>query len=195
MNILIVNAHQPYEFSPGKLTSALIEKATALLQHQGHSVKHSSVLAYEIEDEFAKYQWADAVIFQFPVHWMSVPWQTKKYIDEVFITGTAGVFCNNDGRSSKNPTANYGTGGLMGNKKYMLSATLNAPAQAFDDPNEYLFQGKSLDDLFLPLHATFRFFAMQTLPSFACFDVLKNPQIEQDFLRWEAHLKACFSPA
>lgn len=192
MNILIVNAHQPYEFSPGKLTAALIEKATALLQNKGHLVKHSNVLAYDIEDEFAKYQWADAVIFQFPVHWMSVPWQAKKYIDEVFIAGGSGVFCNNDGRSSQNPTANYGTGGLMNDKKYLLSATFNAPAQAFDNPNEYLFQGKSLDDLLLPLHATFRFFAMQKLPSFACFDVLKNPQIEQDFERWKQHLNDLF---
>ncbi|OOF55623.1 NAD(P)H-dependent oxidoreductase [Rodentibacter myodis] len=192
MNILILNGHQPYEFSPGKLTASLIEKATALLEAKGHQVRHSNVLEYNIEEEFAKYQWADAVIFQFPVHWMSVPWMTKKYIDDVFIAGGAGVFCNNDGRSSKNPTANYGTGGLMGEKKYLLSATFNAPKQAFDDPNEYLFQGKSLEDLLLPLHSTFRFFAMQTLPSFACYDVLKNPQIEQDFARWEAHLNAHF---
>ena len=30
----------------------------------------------------------------------------------------------------------------------MLSLTLNAPKAAFDDPNQWFFDGKGLDDLF-----------------------------------------------
>ena len=43
-------------------------------------------------------------------------------------------------------------------KKYMLSLTFNAPKEAFNNVNEYLFQGKNVDDLFFPMHMNFRFF-------------------------------------
>ena len=62
----------------------------------------------------------------------------------------------------------------------MLSLTFNAPKEAFDDPKEYLFQGKSLDDLWLPMHMNFRFFGMKALPTFVCYDVVKNSHIEND---------------
>lgn len=192
MNILILNGHQPYSFSEGRLTATLIGEAEKILLAKGHKVRHSNVLDYDVQTETEKHQWADAVIVQFPSNWMGLPWSAKKYMDDVFTAGMMGIFCQSDGRSSQNPTANYGTGGLMGDKKYMLSVTFNAPRQAFDSPNEYLFQGKSLDDLLLPVHATYRFFAMQKLPTFACFDVVKNPRIEQDLLAWKKHVEANF---
>ncbi|MDO4431628.1 MAG: NAD(P)H-dependent oxidoreductase [Lonepinella koalarum] len=113
-------------------------------------------------------------------------------MDDVFTAGMGGILCNTDGRSSANPNINYGTGGLMKGKKYLLSATFNAPKNAFDNADEYLFQGKGLDDLFMPIHCTFRFFAMEKLPTFACFDVIKNPQIEQDLKDFEQHILANF---
>lgn len=191
-NILIINGHQPYDFSPGKLTQSLIDVASQVLQAKGYQVKYSNVLDYHVAEELAKHQWADAVILQFPSNWMGLPWSCKKYMDDVFTAGMVGIFCNTDGRSSQNPKANYGTGGLMKGKKYLLSVTFNAPKEAFDNPNEYLFQGKSLDDLLFPIHATFRFFAMEPLPTFACFDVVKNPQIEQDLNDFEQHISASF---
>lgn len=62
------------------------------------------------------------------------------------------------------------------------------PKKALDDPNEYLFEGKGLDDLLLPIHANFRYIGMQKLPTFASFDVLKNPNLAQDLKAFEAHL-------
>lgn len=190
--ILIINGHQPYDFSPGKLTQSLIEVATQTLQAKGYEVKHSNVLTYDVAEELEKHQWADAVILQFPSNWMMIPWCCKKYMDDVFTAGMMGIFCQSDGRSSKNPKANYGTGGLMKDKKYLLSVTFNAPKEAFDDPKEYLFQGKSLDDLLFPIHCTFRFFAMNALPTFGVFDVVKNPTIEQDLVAFKAHIEANF---
>ena len=119
-----------------------------------------------------------------------VPWSLKKYIDDVYIEGTLGILCNADGRSSKKPKANYGTGGTLKGKKYMLSVSFNAPKEAFNNPDEYLFQGKSVDDLLFPMHCNYRFFAMKPLPTFACFDVLKNPTIEDDFQRFEELIKS-----
>lgn len=57
-----------------------------------------------------------------------------------------------------------------------------------NDESEYLFQGKSVDDLFFPMHMNFRFFGMTVLETFACYDVMKNPQIENDFERYKVHL-------
>lgn len=152
-NILIINGHQPYDFSLGTLTQSLIDVATKTLQDKGYTVKHSNVLAYDIAEELEKHQWADAVILQFPSNWMMVPWACKKY---------------------------------------MLSTTFNAPKEAFDNPKQYLFQGKSLDDLHFPIHCVYRFFAMEALPSFGVFDVIKNPQIEQDLKDFESHINQYF---
>ncbi len=72
----------------------------------------------------------------------------------------------------------------------MLSLTFNAPEEAFSDENEYLFQGKSVDDLWFPMHMNFRFFGMTPLETFACYDVMKDPQFKDDFRRFSDHLNA-----
>ena len=74
----------------------------------------------------------------------------------------------------------------------MLSLTFNAPEEAFNEPDEYLFQGKSVDDLWFPMHMNFRFFGMEPLETFACYDVMKNADAENDFNRFTAHLSAQF---
>ena len=38
----------------------------------------------------------------------------------------------------------------------------------------------------------FRFFGMKALPTFACYDVMKNANIENDFQRLEKHLSEVF---
>ncbi len=59
----------------------------------------------------------------------------------------------------------------------------------FNDESEYLFQGKSVDDLFFPMHMNFRFFGMEALPTFAFYDVMKNANVEDDFKRFRAHIE------
>lgn len=190
-NILIINAHQPYPFSEGKLNASLVEKAKAALTAAGKDVQVTTMSnPYTIDTEITKHQWADLVIVQTPLNWMSVPWSFKKYMDEVYSYGMDGRLCNGDGRSRSNPEIQYGQGGTLNGKKYMFSITLNAPEESFNDPNQFLFQGKSIDDLFFPMHMNFRFFGMEPLPTFACYDVMKNPSIESDFEKFDAHLKA-----
>lgn len=192
-NIFIINAHQPYPFSPGKLNGTMVDSAINQLQAKGHSIRTVSMNeAWDVQEQLDHHQWADTVILQSPVNWMGVPWSFKKYMDEVYTAGMGGALCNGDGRSADAPKANYGAGGTLTNTKYMLSLTFNAPRESFDDDQEFLFQGKSVDDLFFPMHMNFRFFGMQPLPTFACFDVMKNAQIDQDLTRFAAHLDAHF---
>ncbi|QIA65353.1 flavodoxin family protein [Vibrio astriarenae] len=192
-NVLIINAHEPSPYSEGKLNAALVERARKTLEDKGHSVKVVSMQDEIIVDEqLAHFEWADRVILQSPVNWMTIPWSFKKYMDDVFTAGMGGELCRFDGRSAEEPTKNYGTGGTRTNTKYMLSFTFNAPKESFDDSEEYLFQGKGVDDLMFHMHANFRFFGMSALPTFACYDVMKNADVENDFKRFEAHLNENF---
>ncbi|MCW3986984.1 MAG: NAD(P)H-dependent oxidoreductase, partial [Candidatus Bathyarchaeota archaeon] len=74
-------------------------------------------------------------------------------------------------------------------KKYMLSLTWNAPKEAFDNTAQVLFQGKTAEEVFISNTAVYKFCGAEILPSFSCYDVLKNPDIEAEFERMKAHLK------
>ena len=192
-NVFIINAHEKYPFSEGKLNAALVEKAKANLVCKGYNIQITTMQEdYDVEKELAKHQWADILILQTPVNWMEVPWSFKRYMDYVYSAGMSGQLCDGDGRTRKDASKQYGTGGTLTQTKYMLSLTFNAPKEAFDDPNQWFFEGKTVDDLFLPIHLNFKFFGMHPLETFACFDVMKNPDIQSDFLRFEAHLDKHF---
>ncbi|WP_250399264.1 NAD(P)H-dependent oxidoreductase [Streptomyces cellostaticus] len=193
---LIINGHQPYDFSEGGLNSAFVERAVAQLQELGHRIQVTEVAkGYDVEAEVARHQWADNVIMQFPVNWMGVPWSFKKYIDEVYTAGLDGRMCANDGRVAENPKANYGTGGSLTNGRYMMSVTFNAPREAFDDAQEPFFRGASVDDMLFPMHLNARFVGLSPLPTFAAFDVMKNPETDSDLANWDAHLNTVFAAA
>lgn len=192
-NVFIINAHHAYPFAEGRLNQSLVGIAKQALVAKGHEVRITTVdKSWELDEELATHQWADFIILQSPINWMGMPWTFKKYMDEVYTAGMAGALCNGDGRSSEDPINNYGAGGTLTGKKYMLSLTFNAPSQAFGNDSEYLFQGKSVDDLLLSMHMNFRFFGMEALPTFACFDVMKNPDIENDFERFKKQINQYF---
>lgn len=80
---------------------------------------------------------ADIIILQTPVNWFGAPWIYKKYVDEVFNSGLySQKFLTGDGRTRKDPTKQYGSGGKLQGKKFMICATWNAPAEAFDNPDQ-----------------------------------------------------------
>jgi len=191
--VLMINAHEYYPFAEGKLNGALVARATQDLENKGYEVRHTTMKdAWDVDEEIEKHVWADVVFLQTPVNWMGVPWSFKKYMDFVYSAGMDGRLCAGDGRSRHAPEQQYGEGGSLKGRRYMISLTFNAPGHAFDDPQQRFFGGRSIDDLFLPTHLNFRFFGMEALKSFACFDVMKNPDIDNDFVRFQAHLDAVF---
>ncbi len=193
--IFILNGAQPYDFAPGKLNASFVERATRILTDMGHTLRATaSAEDYNVDTEVENHQWADTVIMQFPVNWMGAPWSFKKYMDEVYTAGMDGRLCNGDGRTAQAPKKNYGMGGTLTGTKFMLSCTLNAPSEAFDDPTEPFFSGISLDDLLAPVHLNAKFFGMTPLPTFAAHDVMKNPELDRDFARFDAHISAHFQP-
>ncbi|AUJ72381.1 MULTISPECIES: NAD(P)H-dependent oxidoreductase [Pseudoalteromonas] len=191
-NVLIINAHQYYPFSEGKLNAALIDKAITMLEDKGYNTRVVTMSdGYDVEEQLALHQWADIVFLQTPSNWMGVSWSFKKYMDEVYTAGMGGALCVGDGRTAESPKKNYGKGGTLTNTKYMMSLTFNAPEEAFNDPEEF-FDGKSIDDLMFPMHMNFKFFGMKPMETFACFDVMKNADVENDFKRFETHINKHF---
>ncbi|HBE70515.1 MAG TPA: flavodoxin [Planctomycetaceae bacterium] len=191
--VFVINAHEEYEFAKGKLNATLTQMAIEHLDSAGYDTQLTTMRdEWEVDAEIEKHVWADAVLLQSPVNWMGVPWSFKKYMDFVYSFGMDGRLCAGDGRSRSDASKQYGTGGALADSRYMLSLTFNAPQDSFNDESQVFFRGMSVDDLFRPMHLSFAFFGMQPLPTFACYDVMKNPQIESDFARYRQHLAEHF---
>lgn len=192
-NVLIINAHQFFEgISPGRLNQTMIGVIKEEMGQRGCEVRQTDIeQGYDVDMEVQKHVWADLIILQSPVYWFGMPWIHKKYIDEVF---TAGLFQQSflvdDGRTRDDPSRQYGTGGKMHGKKHMLSLTWNAPREAFGDTNQVLFEGRSVDDVFINNTANYKFCGAKVLPSFSCHDVMKEPDVEADMARLREHLAA-----
>ena len=192
-NVFLINGHQKYPFSEGRLNASLTQKAKAFFEANGQMVQVTTMEdSYDVSTEIEKFKWADLVFLQTPLNWMGVSWSFKKYIDEVFSYGMMGELSNGDGRRKEAPKENYGLGGkLVGH--YMLSITANAPKEAFNDSKQAFFAGLSEDELLRPMHSNFKWFGLQPLPTFMAYDVMKNPDIGNDFTRFDSHLKKHFN--
>ncbi len=181
--VLIINAHQKYEgFAEGKLNQTFTDVAKEAMEARGCEVKTTYVeKGYDIEEEIAKHEWADLVITQTPVYWFNTPWIYKKYIDEVLTTALVqGKIVIDDGRTRSDLSKQYGTGGISQGKRFLLSSTWNAPKEAFNDKDQILFEGKTVDDALINISAAYKFCGYEILEGFASFDVMKNPQVEND---------------
>ncbi|MBW5811770.1 NAD(P)H-dependent oxidoreductase [Yersinia kristensenii] len=190
-NVLIINAMKEFAHSKGALNLTLTNVAADFLQENDHQVKITTVdQGYDIENEIENYLWADTVIYQMPGWWMGEPWILKKYIDEVFTYGHGRLY-QSDGRTRSDATKGYGSGGLIQGKTYMLSVTWNAPSEAFTDPNQF-FEGVGVDGVYLHFHKANQFLGMESLPTFMCNDVIKQPDIEGDISRYRQHLAENF---
>ncbi len=189
--VLIINTHLTYpNQSEGKLNDSFAQKAKHFFEQKGFEVIETKVESgYEPSEEVTKHVQADIVVLQTPVNWFGAPWIYKKYADEVFNSGFASQsLLIGDGRTPDKPTAHYGTGGLMQGKKFMICATWNAPVAAFDDPKQFLFAGKGLTDIFLPITSNYRFCGYDIIDSYNCFDIYRQGDMAKDIENYPAHL-------
>lgn len=191
-NVFIINGHHTSFGSPGTLNASLAGRAEEFFKAKGFEVTKTKVEdGYGIPDEIEKFKRADVVFLQMPINWMGTPWAFKKYVDEVWMMGMMGELSDGDGRSASAPKKNYGLGPKL-DGTYMMSVTGNAPREAFNDPNEAFFAGMSEDDLLRPMHLNFKWIGLKSRPTFMAYDVMKNPEVESDFRRFDEHLAANF---
>ncbi|MFC4478853.1 NAD(P)H-dependent oxidoreductase [Flavobacterium chungangensis] len=190
--VLLINAHLTYQgWSEGTLNNSFIQKAKDFFTTKGLEILETQIEnGYDAEEEVEKHLLADIIILQTPVNWFGAPWIYKKYIDEVFNSGlNSQKFLSGDGRTREDLTKQYGTGGKMQGKKFMICATFNAPAESFDNPLQSLMQGKGTEDLFLNITSNYRFCGVEILKGYNCFDIFKDGDIAQDLENYPKHLE------
>jgi modulator of drug activity B len=190
-NIFVINGGQKFAHSGGAFNQTLTDWTVDFLrQHPDFAVKVTNVNDdYDPVEEVKKYVWADVVIYHTPVWWFQVPHRLKEYIDMVFTAGHQQGIYVSDGRSRKNPAINYGTGGTLQGRQYMLTTSWNAPEEAFTLPGEF-FNQKSVDEgVMFGFHRMNAFTGMEPMEGLHFHDVEKNANIERDQQRYFAHLE------
>lgn len=191
-SVLLLNGSKAFGASYGKLNNMLHNVAVEVLSDLGCKIWQTHIdQGYILEEEVQKILDSDVIIYQMPAWWMGEPWIVKKYIDEVFM-GLYGKLFSGDGRSREDLSKKYGSGGFDHHKKYLFSTTWNAPLESFIQKDQF-FEGLGIDGVLFHLHKAHQFVGMQALESFTCYDVIKNPQVEQYKKDYEAHLKKIFS--
>ncbi len=192
-NIFIINGGQVFAHSGSAFNNTLTTWTKEALEKKGFQVRVTYTNnEFEPMKEVENFKWADVIIYHMPIWWFQVPNRLKKYIDEVFTAGHQNGMYANDGRSRKNPEINYGTGGLMHGKKYMVNSTWNAPETAFTLPGEF-FDQKSVDEgILFGFHKMNQFVGMKRIEGFHFHDLEKNAtpeRIENYRIAYRKHLE------
>lgn len=192
--IFIINGGQHFGHSGGKFNNTVAEAtATFFSQHKDIEIKSTTIAeGYQPIAEVEKFVWADTIIYHTPIWWFQLPHGFKKYIDEVFTAGHQRGIYHSDGRKSDHPDINYGTGGMLHGRQYMLTSSWNAPKTAFTLAGEF-FDQKSVDEgVLFGFHRMNAFTGMTPLKSFHFHDVEKNANIERDLIAYRQHLQEVF---
>lgn len=192
--IFIINGGQKFGHSGGRFNETIAQETLNFFQDNADfEVRTTDINQdYNPAEEVGKFVWADVIIYHTPVWWFQLPHGFKKYIDVVFTGGHASGIYNSDGRSSKNPAINYGTGGTLHGRKYMLTTSWNAPKEAFTLPGEF-FSERSVDDgpLF-GFHRMNAFTGMTPLETMHFHDIEKNADVPRDMELYREHLTKLF---
>lgn len=192
--IFVINGGQVFGHSGGRFNKTITEATEQFFtEHNGFEVRITDINTdYNPAQEVENYVWADVVIYHFPIWWFQVPNGLKTYIDVVFTEGHRKGMYRSDGRKLDNPNVNYGTGGSLHGRKYMVTSSWNAPATAFTLPGEF-FNEKSVDEgILFGFHRMNAFLGMTPIEGIHFHDVEKNADIEADLGRYRAHLTSIF---
>jgi len=194
--VLLINTHLTYpNWSEGTLNASFHQKAKDFFTANNFEILETKVEdGYDANEEVEKHLAADIIILQTPINWFGAPWIYKKYVDEVFNSGLMSAkFLVGDGRTKEDLTRQYGTGGKMQGKNFMVCSTWNAPKASFDDPNQVLFEGRSTADVLIQITSNYRFCGVEVVADYNCFDIFKDGDIVGDLENYPAHLQKVFN--
>lgn len=178
--IFIINGGQTFAHSGGLFNNTLTTWTQETLEKQGFEVRATCTNnEFDAIEEVENFKWADMIIYNTPIWWFQVPNRLKKYIDEVFTAGHQNGIYASDGRSRKNPAINYGKGGLMQGKKYMVNTSWNAPETAFTLPGEFFDQTSVDDGVLFGFHKMNQFVGLERVDGFHFHDLEKNATEER----------------
>ena len=198
MKIFVINGGQVFAHSGGAFNNTLTSWTASFLEQESLEFRVTNINDdFDAVAEVENFKWADIIIYHTPIWWFQVPNRLKKYIDDVFTAGHQNGMYASDGRSRKNPAINYGTGGLMQGKKYMVTTTWNAPDTAFTLPGEFFDQTSVDDGVLFGFHKMNRFVGMERIDGFHFHDLEKNAtpeRIEKYRLSYTQHLQTAIIP-
>lgn len=193
MNVFIVNAGQVFGHSGGLFNHTLTGWTTDMLRKHKIECRLTNINDdFDSLVEVENFKWADVIIYHTPIWWFQIPNRFKKYIDEVFSAGHDNGIYHSDGRSHKNPAVNYGTGGLMQGKRYMVTTTWNAPETAFTMPGEFFEQHSVDEGVLFGFHKMNQFTGMERIQGFHFHDLEKNAtqeRVDKYHSEYIAHLE------
>jgi modulator of drug activity B len=192
--IFIINGGQKFGHSGGRFNETISKETLNFFKNQSNfEVKTTNINDdYNPATEVANFVWADVIIYHTPIWWFQLPHGFKKYIDVVFTEGHAKGIYKSDGRSSENPAVNYGTGGMLHGKKYMLTTSWNAPKEAFTLPGEFFNQHSVDEGVLFGFHRMNAFTGMTPLESMHFHDIEKNADVDNDIKSYHKHLTQLF---
>ena len=194
--VLLINTHLTYpNWSEGTLNASFHQKAKEFFEVNNFEILETKVEnGYDVDEEMNKHLEADIIVLQTPINWFGAPWIYKKYIDEVFNIGLQNEkFLVGDGRTRTDASKQYGSGGKMQNKKFMVSSIWNAPKASFNDSNQVLFEGRSTADALIQITSPYRFCGVDIVPNYNCFDIFKDGDIVETLENYPTHLQKVFS--
>lgn len=194
--IFIINGGQSFGVSKGKLNKTITEWTENFLKENDFEIKITNVSdGFDAKEEVEKFVWADVIIWHTPIWWFQLPFSLKEYIDSVFENGR-GVLFKNDGRTRTNPEINYGTGGLLHGKKYIITTTWNAPKGAFTLEDELMHKTSVDDGVLFGFHIAMKFIGLEKLDGFHFYDVIKGltpEKFEAYHKDYQNHLSKIFN--
>ncbi|SEM49836.1 modulator of drug activity B [bacterium A37T11] len=176
VKIFVINGGQHFAHSLGRFNKTLLElDQSFFVANNGFELRITDINdPYELNKEVDNYVWADVIIYHTPIWWFSLPYKLKEYIDKVFTAGHRKGMFRSDGRKSENPDVNYGTGGTMQGRKYMVTTTWNAPETAFTLPGEFFNQTSVDDGVLFGFHRMNAFLSLQCIQGIHFHDLEKN---------------------
>ena len=193
-NILIINGWHEFANSKGTFNKALFDISKI---HFSDSPKFDTKTTeinsgYIVSEEVEKFIWSDIIVYHTPIWWFAVPFNFKKYLDEVLTAGYQNGMWTSDGRDSENPEINYGTGGLLQGKQYILTTSWNAPQGAFMLPNEFFNQISVDNGPLSGFHGMNRYLGIKLHSSLQFHDVEKNADTSNQLKEYKSFLKYNF---
>lgn len=192
--IFIINGGQVFGHSGGRFNQTISDATRQFFNNSAFEVKLTDInQPYDVAEEVKNFVWADVIIYHTPIWWFQLPHKFKEYLDVVFTEGHQKGIYRSDGRSASNPEINYGTGGTMQGKHYLVTTSWNAPATAFTLPGEFFNQHSVDEGPLFGFHRMNAFTGMQPLESIHFHDVEKNADIEKDLKRYRSHLNRIFT--
>ena len=193
-NILIINGWHEFAISRGNFNKSLFEISVSHFSNDTlFKLKTTEINeAYLLSEELEKFIWSDLIIYHAPIWWFGIPYNFKKYLDEVLTFGYGKGMWISDGRKPEHPEINYGTGGLLHGKQYILTTSWNAPKGAFTIPGEFFNLISPDQGPLSGFHGMNRYLGVNLHTSLQFHDVEKNADTAAQLSEYHYFLKNNF---